>query len=322
MSNNIILEAQLELIDEPSVDEAFASVSLNPTFQWAKIVVTDDQPNANKHRVPQDEFDNIISTGIFAPIKMDYSQISSGHSDAMGKPIGLITQLTKANNRVIALAALWKRERPEDIEALKKMYVDGNPPNVSWELSYAESSIENEIETLKGVSLNGLAIVSLPAYEGRTQFIAMASKDGDSSKEETIVNEDELKQKISELETELASLKEQLTARDTELASLKDYKNTIEAEKAKVERLAVIKQKFQEAKLEKDEAYFNEKADTLLKLDDASLDFMIQEMTAFQAAASVSDSEDKIPDFKKKSASQLSPRELGRLLRERSKETK
>jgi hypothetical protein len=314
--SDIILETKLELIDNLSFletdKEAFASISLNPTFQWAKIVVTDDQPNANKNRVPLEEFDNVIKTGIFAPIKMAESEISRGHQEAMGKPIGTIAQLVKVNNKIIALAALWKRERPDEIELLKTMYKDGNPPNVSWELSYAESKLDEGIETLYGISLNGLAVVNAPAYSGRTPFIAMAS---DQLNEEDKV-EEELKQKISELETELEKLKMDLTTKDAELDSLRQYKQEVEAEKSKITRLAEIKQKFEDAKIEKDENYWNEKAEVLLKLDDASINFMIQELVSF-SEATASTTKVEIPNLHStQDGKKLSGRELGKALRE------
>jgi hypothetical protein len=331
--SDIQINAQLELIDTlDSENEAFASISLNPTFQWAKIVVTDDQPNANKHRVPIEEFDNIIRTGIFAPIKMTESEISKGHQEAMGKPIGTITQLARVSNKIVALAALWKRERPEDIELLKKMYQDGAPPNVSWELSYADSEIKDNVEDLHGISLNGLTVVSLPAYTGRTQFIAMASEDNDQSddtddqsgKEENIVNEEELKQTISDLEAKVKELEDNLSTKEAELTELKAYKQNIEAQELKASRLAEIRKKFEDAKIEKDEQYWDEKAETLLNLDDASLDFMIQELVAFaEKNASASDTEKTkkdIPNFSNvKDTKDLEPKELGRRLREKAK---
>lgn len=320
------ITTQIELIDDltSSDGEAFAAISLNPTFQWAKIVVTDDQPNANKHRVPLEEFDNIIRTGIFAPIKMTESVISKGHKEAMGKPIGTITQLVKANNKIVALAALWKRERPEDIELLKKMYLEGSPPNVSWELSFAESSIEEEIETLRGLSLNGLTVVSSPAYTGRTPFIAMASegqsdKEEQPDKEEIIVNEEELKIKISDLEAKIAELSSELESKDAEIEDLRSYKASVESEKAKIEKLAEIRSKFEAAKIEKEEDYWEKNAEKLLNLPDESIDFMIQELVAFaEANASVADSSKKdIPNFSNKEIEKDStPKELGRTLRE------
>lgn len=172
----LVLTGELEFADESGIKEAFSEVSLNKSFQWAKIVVTDDLPNANKMRIPQEEFDNLIKTGIHTPVKMGFSQFKN-HEDAVGKPIGVIAQLTKENNKIVALAALWKKERAEEVTALKESFNKGQPPQVSWEVSYAESSVdENEIETLLGTSLDALAIVTIPAYRGRTSFVAMSSE--------------------------------------------------------------------------------------------------------------------------------------------------
>jgi hypothetical protein len=168
-TKSIELKTNIELF------EANASVSLNPLYQWAKIVVCDSDPNANKQQVPESEFDNIIKTGINAPIKMARNQISKGHKEALGNPIGVISNLSKEGNKVIALAALWSKERPDDIALLKKMYDEGNPPNVSFELAYASSDMVNDVEVLKDCVLNGLAVVGMPAYSGRTPFIAFSS---------------------------------------------------------------------------------------------------------------------------------------------------
>lgn len=392
---NINLNTKLELVDELD-GEAFAAISLNPMYQWAKIVVTDDQPNANKHRVPLEEFDNIIKTGIFAPIKMAESGISRGHDEALGKPIGTITQLTKVNNRIIALAALWKKERPESIELLKEMYSKGTPPNVSWELSYAESKIEtDEVEALYGISLTALTVVSAPAYTGRTPFVAMASswskeyidklpdtsflyvKDGErylpikndkglydinyiqaalenvdklgleadvieqlkqkatniitqiesalenisqeqNDKEDETVDNTELEQKVSSLETENVELKTKLQTYETELTTLRSYKESAEQEKATAQRLVEIKTRFSEAGLEKEDTFWTEKAETLLKLDDAALDFMIQELVSFGKTSEASTKKTEVPNFKSDKGSKMTPAELAKALRERN----
>jgi hypothetical protein len=171
-TKNVKFENQIELID--STDEAFSSVSLNPNFQWGKIVICDDLPNLNKMRIPESEFDNLIRTGINSPIKMDIGKIT-GHDEARGKPIGVISQIKKETNKLIALVALWKKEREEDIAMLKDMYLKSMPPQTSWEIGYTESKFdENGIEDLYGTMLNGLAVVANPAYAGRTGFVAMS----------------------------------------------------------------------------------------------------------------------------------------------------
>jgi hypothetical protein len=331
--NKLYLNTAFEFIENESQEgEAFSAVSLNPQFQWAKIVVTDDLKNANKQRIPEDEFSNLIKTGTHSPIKMARGEISRGHDEAFGNPLGVIANLAKETNKVIALAALWKRERPDDVNKLKEMYTNGTPPNVSWEISYTESEVDTEgVETLKGVALNGLAIVGMPAYEGRTSFVAMAAKDtegDDSNKEKEKLDELELlKQELADLKTkfeekqnELNTKQAELDSLQTELAEYKDYKDTIERSKAEAEKLQAIKTRFVEAGIEKDENYFTEKSEFLLKLDDEELNFMIQEMVAFKEsiASDQSDKKPKVPDIKnldKDNIDLSNPKDLAKELR-------
>lgn len=322
--NKIYLNTALEFIDEtPEDGEAFSAVSLNPMFQWAKIVVTDDLKNANKQRIPAEEFDNMIKTGIHSPIKMAQGEISTGHDEAFGNPLGVITNLTKETNKVFALAALWKRERPNDVSKLKEMYEKKTPPNVSWEISYTDADVDEEgVQTLKGVSLNGLAIVGMPAYQGRTSFVAMASEETEenSNKEKNELDELELlKQEIANLKAELAEKQTVLDSLNTELAELKTYKTTIEQEQAEAAKFESIKTKFVEAGIEKDADYFTEKKALLLKLGEEELDFMIQEMVAFKesTASDHTDKKVKVPDIKNTDTDEdlNDPRKLAQALR-------
>jgi DNA repair exonuclease SbcCD ATPase subunit len=328
---NLIINADIQLIDDENVaGEAFASVSLNPMFQWAKIVVTDDLPNANRQRIPQEEYTNLIKTGINAPIKMAEKGISNGHSDAFGHPIGVISQLNQEQNRLIALAALWKTEREEDVNYLKDLFKSGNPPQVSWEISYSESEVGDDgIETLHGTVLTGLAVVGMPAYAGRTPFVAMSSKNNDAQETEMEELEQlkaqvaELQAKITEAENALAEYKTALEAKETELASLREYKETKEKIEAEASRLAEIKNRFVEAGIEKDEAFYTEKKETLLGMSETALDFFIQEMVAFaskNAQASV-DGKVKVPNLQNEvvEIDTSDPKQLGRALRELNK---
>lgn len=408
MTNKFSLTTQIDLLeDSKDAGEAFASVSLNPSFQWAKIVVTDDRPNLNKQRIPEEEFENIIRTGLFAPVKMAESAISNGHDEAFGKPIGTITQLAKDKNRVIALSALWKKEREEDIKLLKDMYSKGNPPNVSWELSYSEAKAEEDgVEALYGTSLNGLTVVGSPAYAGRTQFVAMAavwdtayindlpdsaflyiepggSKDDEgkttprslrhlpvrdksgkldaahlrnaiarasqvsgisSAKASELQNKarkllasassefteesikymedlDQANAKITELETKIAELTELVKKSEdskAELEALREYKTAIEKEKEDAVKFASIKQKFAEAKLEKDEKYFTDNKDRFMSMSDADLSFMIQELVSFAAKlaeASAKNDKVEIPEIVNKETGKVDPKTLGAALR-------
>ncbi|GEM_PF-3336569 len=184
---NVVLLSGFEFL----TNEAIASIGLNPYFKWAKFVLTDDDVNLNKQKVPVDEFDNLISTGIFTPIKMDFGKISDGHTSAEKKPIGVITNIKKDviddRNVLIALAALWKKERPEDVDLLKEMIDEGNPPQVSWEISYHNSTIaDSGEEILHGTILTGVAIVANPAYRDRTKFLAIAAVNESESEKWTV----------------------------------------------------------------------------------------------------------------------------------------
>jgi len=182
MKKSAFIETQLEELSA----EAVSAAGLNPYFHWAKFVVTDSDSNLNNQRIPVEEFDNLITTGVFTPLKMDFNRISAGHSSAAKKPLGVITNLKKdtINNRdcVVALAALWERERPEDIQLLQEMVKNGDFPKVSWEISYSYAEDENDIKSLRDVSLNGVTIVKNPAYEDRARFLSMASDESDSEK--------------------------------------------------------------------------------------------------------------------------------------------
>lgn len=327
MKDNIFtIPTKFELIDDLT-NEEFASISLNPSFQWAKIIVTDDQPNANKVRIPLDEFDNLIKSGIFSPIKMAEKKISDGHDEAFGRAIGTISQLTKEGNKIIALAALWKKERPEEIQLLKEMYMEGNPPNVSWEIGYADSSLEEDVEVLKGTILNGLTVVGMPAYKGRTPFVAMSSK---QDKEEFSVEELELlKQKVLELEQKLSEAQKKLEDKDAEfnqslaeLETLRTYKAEKEKKAEEEKKLETIRNKFVEAKIEKDDEYFSTNREKLLALSDEALDFMVQELVVFSSSKEKKSSDDKtkVPDLKNNTnTDEPDPKELAKALRDLNK---
>jgi hypothetical protein len=156
--------------------EEFASVTTNPTCSYAKFVLTDDIPNLNKKRIDISEFDNLIKTGIYMPIKMTPGEITV-HSSAT--PLGVISHLKKTNNQVIGLAALWNEERPDDIKMIKESYKKGVPLELSWEILYTDSSVDEttKVEDLKNCVLRGITFVAKPAYDGRTPIIALSQRE-------------------------------------------------------------------------------------------------------------------------------------------------
>lgn len=313
-----------ENINDDGLKEALAAVVANPYITWAKFTLTDDEPNMNKQRVPADEFENLISSGVHMPIKMAYSEISEGHDGTF--PIGVITHLKKFKNTIIGLAALWSSERPEDVGIIKDKFNKKEPLNLSWELTYASSKEDEDsgVTDLLGVNLKAATLVGIPAYAGRTQILAVASENdkGDKTLEEmekiqkqledSLKENEELKNKVADLETSASTI-------NTELEELRAFKSDIVAEQEKIEKLDTIKNKFSEAGIEKDDAYFVEKGDILLGLSDESLDFFIQEAVAF-ASKNEEDKETeastKIPNFVAEKPKKVDLKELAKSLRE------
>jgi hypothetical protein len=397
-------EASIEL------GEAFAAFMLNPTVVWAKFILTDDRKNANGQRIPKEEFDNLMRSGIHMPVKMAMGEINRGHDDS--KPLGVITHLKQITlpggaNAVMALAALWGEERPSDVTYIRDRFKNGEAVNVSWEILFGEKSFNKDTDSidLRDTVLRAATIVGEPAYTGRTQFLAVAAKkwgkayieslpdssflyvDGEKrfipimdekgivdrtklkealeelgslnlptsilkekkaivlkmierfeagasideisrefnpdlkqNLEDTLnMNVEELQAKLAEVQAklttaleaasvketaiaeketaltskdaEIAGLQERITVLESELTPLKEFKASIDAEKEKEVKLESIKTKFKDANIEKAEEYFKDNANTLIALDETSLDFMIQELKAFaeenEASASV-----------------------------------
>lgn len=309
---NIIAKDVQLMVEDEKLGEAVASISLNPNVIWLKMVITDDKPNANNMRIPKEEFANVIKTAVYMPLKMAEGQIAEGHERAL--PLGSIAHLIDNDDHIVALAALWSKERPEDVKFLKDRYENGQSIDVSWELNYdVTASVKNDdgVLNLKNVEMNAVTIVSLPSYTGRTNVTALASQDDNESGEteamDTINREDHdkivvgLNDKIEELSTELDASKikveelstsnEGLASAKTELDELKPkfekletFKADADAAKEKQEKLDSIRKKFKEAGLEANDEYFtDERKETLLGMEEAALDFFVQELIAFKA---------------------------------------
>jgi hypothetical protein len=289
------------ILANPEMDimAAEASISLNRHVTWMKIVLADDGFNANKQRIPQTEFANVIRTGIYMPVKMTKGKINTDHTDS--EPLGVMAHIKANGNTLEALAALWNTERTEDIEFLKKKYSSGEPIDVSWELTYTSVASEDGGEALKDVCMNAATIVGAPAYQGRTPVVALSSDDNNENVGDNIIMEITLEQHesamtslksqydatIAELNTKLSDASTKLTETETKLSELTpkyeelaSFKQAIDAQEAKAARLDAIKAKFTEAKLTVDEKYITEKADKLMGYSDEQLDFFIQELVA------------------------------------------
>jgi hypothetical protein len=160
---------------ENELGEAFSSVLINPAVSWAKFILTDDRPNENNQRIPLSEFPNLIKSGTYMPVKMAKGEIKDGHEDS--EPLGVMAHLKQEGNKIVALAALWSRERPADIQYIKNLIDAGTPVNVSWEILYGDIGLGDDgVVDLSDTALRAATIVGMPAYAGRTQILAVAAK--------------------------------------------------------------------------------------------------------------------------------------------------
>ena len=386
--------------------DAVASFLRNETVVWTKFVLTDDVPNGNKMRIPHEEFPNLMDSGLHMPFKMAFGEINRGHDGAF--PLGTIAHIKEeeidGRHLLVGLAALWSKERPEDVLMFKSAMASEKKPQVSWEILYGDySSNEDGTIDLKDTSLSGVTVVGDPAYEGRTPVLAVAAKQwsrpyleelpedafmhigedgerlfpykdadgrvdpsrlnlvlgelansslpsevieeyrervkdlqaklesgasldnpslkkssksnaGKTKSEENKLDElTELKNKVAELEQALSEAKNALTTKETqltenasllteqekELTELREFKAAIDAEAEKQVKLDEIKQKFQEAGIEKDDSYFDKNSEYLLGMDESARDFLLQELVAF------SSKKDDEEDGKESKASKL-----------------
>lgn len=189
ISNKIINEADniVQFLGKDELPQelldAQAALAANPYVRWGKFILTDDQPNGNNERTPLEEFDNIIQSGIYMPIKMAEGRIEEDHSDA--SPLGVITHLKKQVveiagklvNQIVGLAAFWLRERPADVSYIKERIDNDQPVNLSWELGAQDKVLMPDgVFDWKGLAMQAVTVVGNPAYQGRTRIVAMAAK--------------------------------------------------------------------------------------------------------------------------------------------------
>jgi hypothetical protein len=192
------------------------------------------------------------------------------------------------------------------------MFDKGQNIDLSWEITFTDSEASEEGETLTGVAMNGACLVTMPAYEGRTNVTALSSKEGDNKMETIALDKhqamlDELRtgleEKQTELQTQLDNALAQVEELTPELEELRKFKSDFENAKAQAEKFNSIKEKFTEAGLELEDAYFNDRKDALLAMDESQIEFFIQELVA--VASRKEDEEDE--DESLSSKTQLPP---------------
>lgn len=340
MTEDTFQSQNIELINDDNLNslEAFASiVSLNPNVRWMKFILLDDMPNKNKQRIPQEEFDNVVKTGMYMPLKSEAGTTSGNHKAS--DPLGVITGLKKEGNHIIGLAALWEKERPEDIKMLKDSFDAGAKINVSWELNYNEEVKKEDYSDLLGITMNAATIVGLPAYAGRTPITALAEETGAENnsllegnsleelekitqeRDALLVEKTQLAEKVTELEASIVQRDSISESIKTELTGLKEFKAGIDAVKEKETKITNLKKLFSDSGLEVEDDYFTdeERVSKLLAMDESSLNFMIQETVAFKKTVEASAKASvNVPhlNLKPKTNVSLTPAEIGRAMRD------
>jgi hypothetical protein len=279
-------EALVKPLDKKGQAEA-AETFADSNSLWVKFIFTDDAPNANKQAIAQAEYPNIIRSGPNKPFKKAGGvEVSEGHDAII--PIGTIVEMEQENNLIVGLAAVWEPEFPAEAAAIRKSHEDGNPLHVSWELFYKNSELDEDgVEWLQGVSTRAVALVSQPAYDGRTPVMAVANKqkEGDKSMEleQALERVKQLEGEKTSLEESLADAKaslDELVELKNEVETLREFKTSVEEERARAALVDKRMKQFSEAGIEMSNEEFEAAADKWLSMDDDAFEFVLSQLVA------------------------------------------
>lgn len=326
---SIIFSNDYEILD--IMPEGFAQAAKNdPLRTWIKFPFTDDQPNGNKMRIPKTEFANLIRTGEHMPIKMEKGNPKGEHAGSV--PIGAIAKLREEDNKVIGIAALWNEEDPESIKALKEAYAGGEKLGLSWEVWFDEEASfvdEDGIHNLMGTATRGSVFVGNPAYQGRTQLLALAQQEEKTQEENELTDTNTvdvaaLQAQIADLQSQLEAANTALQSKDTELettgselASLREFKQAAEAKDARYNKIVDRRKKLKEAGVDYSDEDFEAKKDAIAEMEDSAFEFLVTDRMAFSSqdkkttSASAGINNPAIPDL---TNTDKSPEELIRQL--------
>lgn len=308
-------------LKEPTEELKMAMASLLPmpeknrNIAWGSFVLLDDLPNGNGVRIPLEEFDNVIKSAEYMPLKMEFGTIKGKHEGS--QPLGVIARLVKQvdsvlGNKIFGIAGLWLKERPNDIVALREAIAKNEGVDISWELEYINEDLaEDGILNLRDIGVTAATIVGNPAYQGRTPMFEIAEQNKNSEDDKTLDDKELIQQKYSELETKfqesetklaeatklLSEKTAEVEALTAKVAELQEFKDSVDKEKADADKLEAIKAKFTEYGLEKSDDYFAEKKDFLLGLEDTELTFMLDELKAVKPATSTEASQSIVPNL-------------------------
>lgn len=347
------LDIDKDISDLPQ--EVVAAITKNPTLKWIKFVLTDDAPNANKQRIPKEEFSNLVQTGIHMPIKMSQGYIRDGHEYAV--PIGSITSLIERDRFVEGIAGLWAREYPGEVDLLRDMSsTDDEKPQLSWEILYGDSRVDDGIESFMDTSLAAATVVGVPAYEGRTPIMLMASKNSDADYKIKTEEFDKMEEKLKALqdrvdvlenekdtlEGSVTSLKEtnetlqgEFDSLSAEKEELAEFKAEIEATKEREEKLEALVKLFSESGVDLPEDYLEDedRREKLLAMDLSQIQYLMQDISIFATKDGEEEDEENEEKASKKHlgskitlnpkgkrAEKMNPSEIAKAMRDEKKE--
>lgn len=317
--------ALAEIIEEPRQDDNY----LHPYLTTSKFIFADDKgaplstaPSGLMQGIEFEDFDEVIKTSIHMPIKMFYTGHGAGNH--LGSyVIGHITDMQKAKaedgtNQLIAEAVLYAEEFPEEVAHLKKVYAEGKPPGISYEMIYGDSIIKNGVQWLKKVVTTAATFVRDPAYGKRTAMLALASAADDTeviptlkafiAQAEAVTQQDDPKlndkggtnvekEELEKAQKEAADAKALAETRTAEVSRLTEELEAVKAEnetlkgtiqKAEAERkLEVRVRRLSDAgfPLEADAEKATKTQNFVVALDDDAFDTYLENLESVKKAA-------------------------------------
>ena len=267
---------------------------INPYQTQIEFVFTDFLPNKNRQGIPVEETDNIISSAVGMPIKVNLA--NRKHENAI--PIGPIQAVWRSEDGtrdvLVARATIWDSEFPEVAMFLRAAYAEQKDIGTSWELRYTDSETVDGTEWLKGIIVTGTAIVDNPAYgKTRTRVLAIAEmKDGMEEKVK------ELEDKVIELTAALnlkadaeVSVTSELEASKSALAELQTKLDAVEHDLLFTKRSHVLSGVFSADELVAKRSF-------ILGMDNSAFaEYTTDLARVAKAEKSTSSAEVKVPNF-------------------------
>ena len=299
----------MKLIWEKAIAEF---TSTNPHQTMATFIFADDKPNLNKQGLPFSEFENIRKSAIGMPVKMKFT--GYGASDHEGSlPIGVIADmeivtLAEDHHQLIAKAALWNDEFPEEVAWLKKAFAEGKAPGISYEVNYEDFNVQDSVKWLSNTFTGAATFVRVPAYGTRTALLSLASIQNNTELEAGLIKlveqlekpkpnkkggnqMDELEQVTKErdnFKAEAASKQDEITNLQTALTEKDSTISTLQGEIDQMKAAAVIDarvRRYAEAgfNLDTDAEKANIKKTLFASFDDAQWEAYLEDLLALKA---------------------------------------